>query len=334
MKISNTMKIKQQDGSFEDVKISYIEPKYCTAEGYKTKTSGNGAHAEGYASGPGAIGPQALADGAHAEGYTSGQNVKAPMALGKGSHAEGYGSVIATGDGAHAEGYDSVTNSGKGAHVEGYKNIGNGNGAHAEGYNNIINNSLGGSANHVEGLDNTIDDGDASFAQASHVGGIGNICKGASAQTIIGKYNIIDKGDYDKRYGTYAHIVGNGTSDTDRSNAYTLDWDGNAVFAGDIKDGKGNILDNTQKQADKAYALAEKKVSGISNSIITGSYVYDGSATDKFSFEDENVRGKSFIICGTQDAGNPVLRAYISGNTITIDVSSEITNMRVNYICF
>lgn len=50
MKISNTMKIKQKDGSFEDVKISYIEPNYCTAEGIDTVTFGSAAHAEGMAS--------------------------------------------------------------------------------------------------------------------------------------------------------------------------------------------------------------------------------------------------------------------------------------------
>ena len=33
----------------------------------------------------------------------------------------------------------------------------------------------------------------------------------------------------------YAHVVGNGISDFDRKNIYTLDWDGNAAFAGDIK---------------------------------------------------------------------------------------------------
>ena len=35
----------------------------------------------------------------------------------------------------------------------------------------------------------------------------------------------------------YAHIVGNGTSDSDRSNAHTLDWDGNAWYQGDIRVG-------------------------------------------------------------------------------------------------
>ncbi len=47
-------------------------------------------------------------------------------------------------------------------------------------------------------------------------------------------YSAKDRQSGYKTYGTYAHIVGNGTSDTERSNAYTLDWDGNAWFAGDV----------------------------------------------------------------------------------------------------
>lgn len=35
--------------------------------------------------------------------------------------------------------------------------------------------------------------------------------------------------------GMYAHIVGNGTSDTARSNAHTLDWNGNAWYAGSVE---------------------------------------------------------------------------------------------------
>ena len=34
--------------------------------------------------------------------------------------------------------------------------------------------------------------------------------------------------------GNYIHIIGNGQSDEERSNAHTLDWDGNAWFAGDV----------------------------------------------------------------------------------------------------
>lgn len=50
-----------------------------------------------------------------------------------------------------------------------------------------------------------------------------------------GKYNILDR----KSPNTYAHIVGNGTSDTSRSNAYTLDWQGNGTFAGTVSSSTG-----------------------------------------------------------------------------------------------
>ena len=43
-----------------------------------------------------------------------------------------------------------------------------------------------------------------------------------------GKYNVLDSA------GKYAHIVGNGDNIT-RSNAHTLDWDGNAWFAGSVE---------------------------------------------------------------------------------------------------
>jgi len=41
-------------------------------------------------------------------------------------------------------------------------------------------------------------------------------------------YNIADEND------NFIHIAGNGISDSERSNAYTLDVNGNAWFAGDV----------------------------------------------------------------------------------------------------
>lgn len=66
-------------------------------------------------------------------------------------------------------------------------------------------------------------------------------------QNVSGKYNVLDNDN------KYANIVGNGTSDDDRSNAYTLDWEGNAEFAGDVKS-KGNTLEST---ANKVTAIDE-----------------------------------------------------------------------------
>ena len=68
-------------------------------------------------------------------------------------------------------------------------------------------------------------------------------------QTVSGKYNVEDNEN------KYAHIVGNGTNNGSydvRSNAYTLDWQGNGWFAGDVKihDSEGNeysLLDIIQR---------------------------------------------------------------------------------------
>ena len=69
---------------------------------------------------------------------------------------------------------------------------------------------------------NTYAEGIASFAE-------GNYTEARSQyQHVQGKYNILDTAN------TYAHIVGNGDSTSSRSNAYTLDWSGNAVFAGTV----------------------------------------------------------------------------------------------------
>lgn len=51
---------------------------------------------------------------------------------------------------------------------------------------------------------------------------------GSGNQFVSGKYNIYDN------QNTYAQIVGNGTADNARSNAYTLDWSGNGTFAGNV----------------------------------------------------------------------------------------------------
>ena len=59
-------------------------------------------------------------------------------------------------------------------------------------------------------------------------------------QFIFGENNIIDTGTtstYNRN--TYAHIVGNGTSTSARSNGFTLDWQGNGTFAGTVSSATG-----------------------------------------------------------------------------------------------
>lgn len=80
-------------------------------------------------------------------------------------------------------------------------------------------------------------------ATAAHAEGIGTEAH-SDYQHVQGKYNIEDS------YDIYAHIVGNGTDHYNRSNAHTLDWDGNAWFAGDVTVGPNRSVLATKDYID------------------------------------------------------------------------------------
>ena len=90
--------------------------------------------------------------------------------------------------------------------------------------------TAGGDCSHAEGYDTTAD------GYCSHAEGEGTNASFGS-QHVQGKYNIEDI------ESKYAHIVGNGNSDRERSNAHTVDWGGNAWYAGDVTNGNGVSLD-------------------------------------------------------------------------------------------
>lgn len=112
-----------------------------------------------------------------------------------------------------------------------------GNCSFAEGYDT----TASGWGSHAEGESTT------ASGEKSHAEGY---CTKASSvsQHVEGKYNIEDFS------GTYAHIVGNGTADDARSNAHTLDWSGNAWFAGTIE-GKAIILPSSTEGSTKRFKI-------------------------------------------------------------------------------
>jgi hypothetical protein len=211
------------EGSFTEAAGSYSH-----AEGFSTTASGDYSHAEGY-------GNTALNTYSHAEGSLT-------TASGVCSHAEGYGNT-ASGKYSHAEGY-YVSASGQNSHAEGYHTSASNYYAHAEGYYTVASASI----SHAEG---SYTEALSSYAHAegnrtkavdmgSHTEGDNTIAD-SKYQHVQGKYNIVDSSDI------YAHIVGNGTSDTARSNAHTIDWSGNAWFAGDVYVG-GTGQDDTSAE--------------------------------------------------------------------------------------
>ena len=75
----------------------------------------------------------------------------------------------------------------------------------------------------------------------------------------------------------HAFIVGNGTSNDDRSNAHTLDWDGNAWFAGKVYIG-GTGMDDPD--AVELGALTDAAKAEIVQAVIAELPVYNGEVAE------------------------------------------------------
>lgn len=105
---------------------------------------------------------------------------------------------------------------------------------------------------------------------ASHSEGIGTLAS-SNYQHVQGKYNIEDSNNI------YANIVGNGTEYGKRSNAYTLDWNGNAWYAGKVSAGTVSSPANptaandlaTKKYVDDATAGITSNLSGLTDTTIS-----------------------------------------------------------------
>ena len=175
----------------------------------------------------------------------------APATLAHGGHC------VASANYSHAEGYGAES-SGMYSHSEGIMTLATGQGAHAEGFYTVAS----GLRSHAEG----------SYTLAS-----------SQYQHVEGKFNVEDTAN------KYAHIVGNGTSKTARKNAYTLDWSGNAWFAGKVTQ-EGTPTDNkdlvNKKYVDdvKASIVVPTKTSELTNdsNFLTEHQSLTGLATETY----------------------------------------------------
>ena len=256
------------------------------AEGISTTASNNAAHAEGtgtIANHPNAhaegLGTQAIANATHAEGTNTIASNDYAHAEGAGTRATGYaahaegGGTTVTGEYAHAEGSGS-TASNNAAHAEGSGTQATANSAHAEGggaqarayaaHAEGGGTTASGECAHAEGGGTTASgawshaEGGSTCAigPGSHAEGTGTYAKNAY-QHVGGKFNVHDPSTANsEQIGTYAEIIGNGTSDTQRSNARTLDWQGNEALAGSLTLGMGTNDEITISAAQLRALLA------------------------------------------------------------------------------
>lgn len=176
------------------------------------------------------------------------------------SHIEGHNNIGDDSYYSHIEGKNN-RDYGNYSHIEGYNNeCDDANYCHIEGRENLTGdgayeNHIEGSYNksnydtkyfHIEGQHNNF-----SYCRGpAHIEGSNNTQSGFSEDPYLymenthiqGKYAKIDKTMFNKHSQSYsdysdfkyADIVGGGTSDSDRKNISTLDWDGNQTIAGEL----------------------------------------------------------------------------------------------------
>lgn len=175
---------------------------YSSAFGYRNNATGVASVAEGYET-------TSNGDYSHSEGINS-------LAQGVASHAEG-GNIGTDGSElntvVHNIGGDTFYVGGTEA---------SGDMSHAEGCQTLAR----GFVSHSEGLQTV------AYGEVSHAEGVGTVAY--HGQHVEGTYNEIDE------MSQYLHIVGNGENlngNITRSNAYTLDRGGNAVYSGLVRTG-------------------------------------------------------------------------------------------------
>ena len=221
--------------------------------------------------------------------------------------------------GSFSMGRASGSTVGRYSHAEGFNATASGYCSHAEGFNA----TASGYCAHSEG------EFTKAIGDDSHSEGKGTIAKG-KYQHVQGRYNVEDP----TTVGTYAHIVGNGTDDDKRSNAHTLDWNGNAWFAGEVKVGGTGQYDHAAKtlattedipvvdstltksgQAADAAAVGDR-LSALSEEIVTTSeskVAAHNTGTDTHS----DIR---LLIQGLTDR----LNAMADSDDTTLDQLSEV----------
>ena len=281
---------------------SILKGNYSCAEGYGVIAQQMASHAEGGYT-------RAMGRYSHAEGYFS-------VASGTYSHAEG--NAIASGTYSHAEGTSYAI--GGYAHAEGSANA-SGFTSHAEGGSIAT-----GDWSHAEG-----DDSLAS-ASCSHAQNEGTVADQAN-QTAIGQYNT-------KNNTNNLFVIGKGTGDSSRSDAFQVDTSGNTIMAGDITVKNHASPIGTRKVTTGSYSVASgndyvtvptDKLTRLSleagSWIITLSAQYSANATGRRGCAIYNVTaGSRFGRSETnQNAVSGVETRLQSTINVVLDTTSTIT---------
>lgn len=187
--------------------------------------------------------------------------------------------------------------------------IGGGASNTASGYLTTI---AGGQRNGASGMGASVGGGESNLASGDYStipGGDGNIAN-HKGQMVFGEFNEADpSANAASARGNYVEIVGNGTDDTSRSNARTLDWNGNETLAGGLE-ANDNISTSGLFESERA----------------SGTYTFYSKNTDIELGTAPSSASRQYI--GFVDNSNSAY-AYLSGSLMT-DLRTGISLAAIN----
>lgn len=243
------------------------------------------------------------------EGSTEGVNEIAHLGYGEGNAQSGtanapYYTFGGRKTGSAIGNYSVVEGAGNTAsamcsHAEGYQARATAPYSHAEGFGTVAS----GFASHAEGQ------GTNATGHQSHASGFNTIAAGNS-QTAIGTCNVEDTD------GKYSLIVGNGESSLARSNAFTVDWGGNAVASGSITSGDMCYVSHGKANAD-AMTNTTRTDTGRSVAFGVGA---DGTNAGVY----DNNKGK-WILHADND------NTYLNGACVDVTSSTTASDFFTHY---
>lgn len=193
---------------------------------------------------------------------------------------------------SHVEGINNVATK-AGSHAEGSRSKATAIYAHAEGYKTVSSSY----ASHSEG-EQTI-----AASRAQHVGG---------------KFNIQDSSN------VYAEIIGNGTDNNTRSNARTLDWDGNESISGTHSCYDTSYINNSTINAKSSTNGVSQTGEYISNIFVEkngyqiGRVGVDAVDTGRIGV---NISSTNYNSSGTEMVSNSLILNSYKDGTASVAIS-------------
>ena len=142
-------------------------------------------------------------------------------------------------------------------------------------------------------------------------------------QQVGGKFNVADNAD------TYAEIIGNGTADNNRSNARTLDWNGNETIAGDLYF-NGNATALSSQLSDKAdsSSLATVATTGDYDDLLNKPTIPSAQVNSDWNANSgvaKILNKPTLATVATSGNYNDLTNKLSAGTNISISASNEIS---------